>query len=175
MALGMRGLHASQAFDQQIARLRDAIKHYDDLDAGEYTREPLPDCIECSVANLINQAKALTRATTLEGRGRAMVMVSAAIVGYKLFPLPKVPYTEIKVAVPGSKFEPGQAVRLVQGVNKTVPMKKIHLGRVGVIQSLCYTSDSGEIYPHRPLYNVKFTDDTEDCFWRDELEAWKVS
>jgi hypothetical protein len=71
--------------------------------------------------------------------------------------------------VPGSPYQPGDTVQIVDAIDTDVYDVSGHIDREGRVEYLEYSCGCGQRYPHDPMIGVKFADDKIEEFWAEEL------
>lgn len=77
----------------------------------------------------------------------------------------------VRKPVFGSPVQPRQIVRVVAAVDTEIHDASGHLGRLGLVEHLDYSSGVGQRYPNDPMICVRFSNGQREVFWAEELLA----
>lgn len=72
--------------------------------------------------------------------------------------------------VPGSPYQPGDAVKIVHNIDVDVSDLRHLVGRRGRVDYLEYDCGCGQSYPGDPMVGVVLEDGLNCEFWPEELE-----
>ena len=75
----------------------------------------------------------------------------------------------IRDHVPGSPFQVGQRVAVVQVVDKATEDLERFVGRSGDVEYLEYECGCGQTYPNDPMIAVRFESGESVEFWPEEV------
>lgn len=73
----------------------------------------------------------------------------------------------IRHHVEGAPIQVGTPV--IVGLSLDDTFDRSFVGREGVVVHLNYEGDTGQTFPDDPLIGVRFPDNQEEAFWREEL------
>jgi len=76
----------------------------------------------------------------------------------------------VRDPVPGSPYQPGDAVTVTSAVDVEVRDLRHLVGRCGRVQYLEYSCGCGQSYPADPMVGVLLDDGTSEEFWKEELK-----
>jgi hypothetical protein len=85
------------------------------------------------------------------------------------------PQGQVTTYVPGSPFQAGDTVVVVDAVDPMIHDVSAFIGRRGIVQSICYDHDCGLEFPHDPWMAVKFDNGATETFWCEELSTIHLS
>ena len=77
----------------------------------------------------------------------------------------------IRERVAGAPYQPGDAVRVVQAVDRSIHDVTLFVGHVGVVDYLEYSCGCGQAFPDDPMIGVTFEGGLSEEFWREEVES----
>lgn len=77
----------------------------------------------------------------------------------------------IRDHVDGAPYQPGEAVRVVDAIDREVHDVAEFIGEYGVVEYLEYECGSGQHFPDDPMIGVLFRDERREEFWSEEIDV----
>jgi hypothetical protein len=81
------------------------------------------------------------------------------------------PQGQVTTYVPGSSFQAGDTVVVVDDVDPEIHNVVAFIGRRGIVRSLNYDCGCGQEHPDDPMIMVEFTNGDKEEFWPEELHT----
>ncbi len=73
--------------------------------------------------------------------------------------------------IDGAPYEIGQEVRVLNNPNNDSTFETLYVGLCGTVVYFEYDCGCGQTYPTDPMIGVRFTDQTVEEFWREEVQS----